>query len=193
MVGVIGNQSPDHNRKQDVLGSSHCWRCVVSGVASQLSCCFFILTQSVHVIESGMSKLVAHLARGRRPVSSFSCLTSLRSFPAGTVMWFLTLNIKPCVPCLWVAVKRLPFPVPRVGSDIVTLCIWGKIPPSPWPHGSLWLHYSILLTWDISPWHLEALCQKRRISAMRFSMWIWRRLFAFNLWRFCEAFWDPSG
>lgn len=44
-------------------------------------------------------------------------------------MLFLTLDVEPCVPCLWVAVKQLPFPVPKVGRDIVSLCLGGKIPP----------------------------------------------------------------
>lgn len=33
------------------------------------------------------------------------------------------------MPCLWVAVKQLSFPVPKVGRDIVSLCLGGKIPP----------------------------------------------------------------
>lgn len=44
-------------------------------------------------------------------------------------MLFLTLHVERCAPCLWVAVKQVSFLVPKVGRDIVILCLGGKIPP----------------------------------------------------------------
>lgn len=38
------------------------------------------------------------------------------------------------MPCLWVDIQQLSFPAPKVGRDIVILCIWGKFPLflAPW-------------------------------------------------------------
>lgn len=87
-------------------------------------------------------------------------------------MLFLTINVEPYVPCSWVAVKQLSFPVPRVGRDTVIICIWGKIPLflAPWQVLTPIFHSPDV--WVISHGHLEALCQGSRILAMKFSTWI---------------------
>jgi hypothetical protein len=87
-------------------------------------------------------------------------------------MLFFTLNIEPCVPCLWVAVKQLSLTMPKVGKDIVILCIGGEIPLVLAPWSGLIPVFHSPDVWVISHCHPEVLCPENRISVMRFSMWI---------------------